>query len=65
MEKKRAIPLSREELNRLLIANHEKVMEALTRNSAEMEAADPIGVAYMAGRLEGMADAMLFRERSA
>lgn len=65
MEKMRAVPLNREELNKLLLANHEKVMDSLMKTGAEAEQADPISVAYIAGRIDGLTDLARIRERSA
>lgn len=49
-------------LNELLVRNYSKVMEAAARGSKEMEAVDPISLAYMAGRLDGATDALVLKE---
>lgn len=57
-EKKRQIPRTAEEMNELLKANLTKAAEA-------SKALDPVNAAYMAGRLDGMLDAVWIKERSA
>lgn len=57
-EKKRQIPRTAEEMNELLKINLTKAAEA-------SKALDPVNAAYMAGRLDGMLDAIWIKEQSA
>ena len=57
MEKK----MNRTEATELLKSNLVKVAEMC----AKMEKADPLKVAYLAGRMDGLADQAAFRERTA
>ena len=58
MERNREIPRRPEEMSKLLMRNLKKAEEV----SREL---DPLEAAYLAGRIDGLADAMWIKERSA
>ena len=64
MNAKRTIPQDKRGLNELLVANLSKV-EQVMKQGAATEQIDPVKAAYMAGRLDGVLDALGLERMSA